>query len=917
MDVADWLRSLGLERYEAAFRDNEIDESVLPSLTAEDLKELGVSSVGHRRKLLDAIASLHAKTSAEPPLPPEAAANIDTEARETGERRHVTVMFCDLIGSTALSASMDPEDLREVISAYHTCAAEIVRGFDGYVAQYLGDGALVYFGYPQAHEDDAERAVRAALALISAVADLKTRVSLQARVGIATGLVVVGDFLEAGKAHERGIVGETPNLAARLQGMAEPNMVVIGESTRKLVGDLFELEDLGTRELKGVAGSVRLWAALRPGSLESRFEALRSRRTSLVGREEEIELLLRRWNQVKAGDGRVVLISAEPGIGKSRLTEALEERIAHEPHRRLRYFCSPHHQDSAFYPVIGHLEHAAAFTRDDDTETRQRKLAEFSATLAMSEAELPILADLLSLAGTGSIPHPELPPDQKKQKTFDLLIRGLQALARKQPVLMLFEDVHWIDPTSRELLDLTLARIERLPVLLVATFRPEFQAPWVGQPHVTMMALPRLGRREGAELVRQLAGNAAAIPDDLIDEIIERTDGVPLFLEEVTNAVLEAAHSGGGGGREAVSAIPGHRTAVPVTLQASLMARLDRLGVAAREIAQTGAAIGREFSFDILSAVAARPIPDVEAALDRLVASGLVFQRGTPPAADYQFKHALVQDTAYGTLLRRARQALHQRIAVAIEERKPERAEREPEILAYHWTEAGNVLRALGYWLDAGRLAATRSANREAVAHLRRGVQMIASLPETVETMRLELALQLALGPALISTRGFGAPEAADAYRKARQLAETLGDRRSMFAGIWGFWLTAGQFMPIDERAKLADQLFRVAAPLEDPALELQAHHATWATLILGGDLVGMQEHVRRGLDLYDRRAHGDHSFLYGGHDPAVCGAGQGALALWMLGYPDKAVESACHSIAMRMTWRTSQALGTHSGSPG
>jgi class 3 adenylate cyclase len=896
-EIADWLEKLGLSEYARRFAENDIDFAILGDLTDQDLEKIGIASLGHRRKLLRAIANLEIVEKSAPAVavaPPAAPLPLDT-----AERRQVTVMFSDLVGSTALSTRMDPEDLREVIAAYHKCVTETVRSFDGFVAQYLGDGVLVYFGYPQAHEDDAERAVRAGLALIAAVARLKTCAPLQTRVGIATGLVVVGDLLAAGNAQERGIVGETPNLAARLQALAGPNRTVIADATRRQIGGLFELRDLGPQTLKGFAGTPQTWEVLGESSIASRFEALRSRSTSLVGRDEEIELLLRRWNQAKAGDGRVVLISAEPGIGKSRLTEALEERIAQEPHRRLRYFCSPHHQDSAFYPFIGHVEHAAGFARDDDTQARQRKLTEFAASIAVWKGDLPLLADLLSLAGTGYIPNPELTPQRRKEKTFDLLIRGLETVARQDSVLMFFEDVHWMDPTSRELLDLTLARIERLPVLLIATFRPEFHPPWVGQPHVTMMTLPRLGRRESAALVRQLAGNAGELPTDLLEEIIERTDGVPLFLEEMTKAILETAEAqGGDGARSAVSAIPGQRTAVPATLQASLMARLDRLGPVARDTAQTGAAIGREFSYDLVSAVTARPVADVQAALDRLVGSGLVFQRGTPPAADYQFKHALVQDTAYGTLLRGPRQALHGRIAAAIENRTSERVEREPEILAYHWAEAGNAQRAVGYWLEAGRRAAARSANREAVAHLTRGAEMVASLPEGAEAMRLELALQLALGPAVMSIRGYGAPEAVAAYRRARELAESLGDSRSLFAAIWGLWLTTGQSIGIDARANYLDELFRVAEPLRDTALELQAHHAAWATLIFRGDLVSMQNHVRRGLELYDRKLHGDHAILYGGHDPAVCGTGQGALALWMLGYPDQAAESGRRSIA-------------------
>lgn len=900
--VADWLKELGLDQYAQAFADNDIDRDVLAELTAEDLTGLGITSIGHRRRLLGAIKALQESPKLDDTAPPAsqakgAAPPSETEDVPEAERRLLTIMFCDLVGSTELSTRLDPEDMRDVITKYHACVAEVVRRFGGFVAKYMGDGLLVYFGYPHAHEEDAEQAVRAALVIVEAVGHLKSAQRLQVRLGIATGLSVVGDLIGAGAAQEQAVVGETPNLAARLQALAGPNAIVIADATRRQVGGLFELRDLGPQSLKGFPGTPRAWEVLRESTMASRFEALRSRSASLVGRDEEIYLLLRRWDQAKNGEGRIVLISAEPGIGKSRLTEAVEERIAQEPHRRLRYFCSPHHQDSAFYPFIGHLEHAAAFARNDGTEARQRKLAQLAATIGVLNGDLPLLADLLSLAGTGSIPNPELTPQRKKEKTFNLLLRGLEVVARQQPLLMVFEDVHWIDPTSRELLDLTLARIERLPVLLIATFRPEFLPPWIGQPHVTMMTLPRLGRREGAALVRQLVGNAAELPSDLLDEIIERTDGVPLFLEEVTKAILEAADvPGGDGARSVVSAIPGQRTAVPATLQASLMARLDRLGPAAREMAQTGAAIGREFSYDIVSAVSARPVADVQAALDRLVASGLVFQRGAPPAADYQFKHALVQDTAYGTLLRGPRQALHGQIAVAIENRASERVEREPEILAYHWAEAGNAQRAVGYWLEAGRRAAARSANREAVAHLTRGADTVVSLPEGAEAMRLELALQLAFGPAVMSIRGFGAPEAVVAYRRARELAEALGDARSLFAAIWGLWLATGQS---GFQAELVDELFRVAEPLKDTALELQAHHAGWATLIFSGDLIGSQEHVRQGLQLYDRKAHGDHAFVYGGHDPAVCGTGQGALALWMLGYPDQAVESGRRSIAL------------------
>jgi class 3 adenylate cyclase len=916
--VSDWLKAMGLEQYAQAFRDNDIDRDVLPELTADDLIGLGVASIGHRRKLLAAIKALQAGPAGPAAVPTPAAGAADAgaavpEAAESAgaERRLLTIMFCDLVGSTELATRLDPEDLREIIAKYHACVAEVLARFGGFVAKYMGDGILAYFGYPHAHEEDAEQAVRAGLAIVAAVARLDLPQRLQVRLGIATGLAVVGDLIGAGAAQEQAVVGETPNLAARLQALAAPDGIVIADATRRHVGGLFELRDLGPQALKGFSGTPHAFEVLTESEAGSRFEALRSRSTPLVGRDEEIELLLRRWDQAKTGEGRAVLISAEPGIGKSRLTEAVEERIAQQPHRRLRYFCSPHHQDSAFYPIIGHLERAAGFTRGDDAAARRRKLGDMAAKTAMPDDDVAVLADLLSLPGAGAKSMSELTPQRKKEKTFDVLTRALEAAARQQPLLMVFEDIHWIDPTSRELLDRTLARVERLPVLLMATFRPEFQPPWTGQPHVTLMTLPRLGRRHGEALVRQLTGNAAELPADLLDEIVARTDGVPLFLEEVTKAILESADAAGGGGaRNALSAIPGHRAAVPATLQASLMARLDRLGPEAREIAQTGAAIGREFSYDIVTAVASRPEADTRAALERLVASGLVFQRGNPPTADYQFKHALVQDTAYGTLLRGPRQALHERIAAAIETRTPDRAEREPEILAYHLAEAGHFQRAATFMLEAGRRAAARSANIEAAAHLRRGVEILAAQPNSDERMRLELALQLSLGPAVMATRGFGAPEAEAAYRRARELSETLRDSRSLFASLWGLWLALGQTDEHGHRLHLVDELFRVAEPLSDPGLVLQAHHAAWATLVFEGDLAGSQQHVRQGLTIYDREKHGRHALLYGGHDPAVCGTGQGGIAYWALGFPDQAAQSARQSIAFANALEHPPSLG-------
>ena len=642
MDVVVWLRGLGLGKYEATFRENEIDEAVLPSLTHENLKELGVTALGHRLKLLDAIAALRTETTAKAP-PSEAALTAHKPAHDTAERRQVTVMFSDLVSSTALSARMDPEDLREVISAYQKCVAETVGRFGGYVAKYMGDGVLVYFGYPQAHEDDAERAVRAGLELIAAVSALKAPVSLQTRVGIATGLVVVGDLIGSGEAQERGIIGETPNLAGRLQGIAEPNMVVIAEGTRKLLGNLFELKDLGPSDLRGIAGPVRAFAALRPGAIESRFEALHgSGLTALVGREEELELLLRRWSRAKAGEGQVVLLSGEAGIGKSRLTAALMEGIANEPHTHLRYFCSPQHTDSALYPIIGQMERAAGFVFDDAPEAKLGKLDAVLAQTSTSKQDAALLANMLSLPNDGRYPALDLAPEQRRQRTLQALVSQMEALAGQSPVLMIFEDAHWSDPTSLEVIGRIVDRIATLRVLLLVTFRPEFTTPWIGQPRVTAVALSRLPKRCIDAMIDGVIGNKL-LPASIRQDIIERTDGIPLFIEEMTKAVLEADSEDAA--LRTAAAIPPPILAVPASLQASLMARLDRLGPA-KEIAQTAAAIGREFSHAFLAAVVRKPEAKLQAALNRLAAAGLLFRQGIPPHTTYLFKHALVQDAA-------------------------------------------------------------------------------------------------------------------------------------------------------------------------------------------------------------------------------------------------------------------------------
>lgn len=545
------------------------------------------------------------------------------------ERRQLTVMFCDLVGSTALSSQLDPEDLREILSAYHRCVTETVVRFDGFVAKYMGDGVLAYYGYPRAHEDDAERAVRSGLAMIAAVGRLQAPDQLRIRVGIGTGLVVVGDLIGSGEAQERGIIGETPNLAARLQSLAELDTVVIGPQTRQLLGDLFEYRDLGTVAVKGFPEAVHAYQVVRPSAVESRFEALHGAAlTPLIGRDEEIEILLRRWRRATGGNGQAVLLSGEAGIGKSRVTAALLERVAGEPHTRLRHFCSPHHTDSALFPIIEQLERAAAFARDDPPSARLAKLTALLSRTSTGANDIRLIAVLLSLPCGEPDPLHDMSPQQRKQKTLEALVRQLDGLAQRRPVLMVFEDVHWIDPTSLEVLDRIVERIRRLPVLLVATFRPEFHSPWVGQSHVTAVTLNRFDQSDSAALVEQVAGTTPLSPE-VVHEIVERTDGVPLFVEELTKAVLDTGLER----RAPARPLPADSSAthtVPPTLHASLMARLDRLGREPKEIAQVGAAIGREFSFELLSEIWQRPDTELRAALVQLVEAGLAFRRRPP-----------------------------------------------------------------------------------------------------------------------------------------------------------------------------------------------------------------------------------------------------------------------------------------------
>ena len=702
MGIAQWLEGLGLGRYATAFKANDIEWGTLRDLTEEDFEKLGVS-LGHRKKLLRAIAALPQPSTRAPSLTPS------QSAAPTAERRQVTVMFCDLVGSTELSRRLDPEDLRDVMRSYQDCCGEVVAAAGGQITKYLGDGILVYFGYPQAHEDDAERAVRAGLGVVDAIARLATSSPsrLQVRIGIATGAVVVGDVIGAGAAQEQAIVGETPNLAARLQGLAEPGSIVIAAGTHRLVGGLFDCVDLGQCPVKGYAQPIGVWRVIGESDAEGRFAAQhRAGLTPLVGREHSLGLLLERWGRAEQHEGQVVLLSGEPGVGKSRFVEAVRERLADQPCTSLRYFGSPRRQDSALHPFIDQLERAAGIARSDANASRLDKLERLlDGWTGGTQAIAPLFAALLSIPSAGRYAPLNLTPQRQKEITLEAFVDLLKGLATQRPVLMTVDDVHWLDPTSLELLDLVVHRVKDFAALLIITFRPDFAPPWSGYAHVSALPLGRLSRRHSSDLVTRIAGDEA-LSDELVGQIVGRAEGVPLFVEELTKAVLESDPVGRPG--ERLSASDRHSPiAIPSTLHDSLMARLDRLP-AAKEVAQVGAVIGREFGYRVLAAVTGRHPSELSSALDQLVSAELLFRRAGYADAIFSFKHALIQDAAYQSLLRSRRKDLHARIANVLEEQFPEVAEAEPELVADHCTQGGLPEKAVEY-LAQGRAPCGRA----------------------------------------------------------------------------------------------------------------------------------------------------------------------------------------------------------------
>ena len=773
--------------------------------------------------------------------PAAAPAEAASPSTPSAERRQLTVMFADLAGSTALSTCLDPEDMRRVLHTYqNTVTGEIVR-VGGHVAKLMGDGVLAYFGWPLAHEDDAERAVQAGLAIVVAVSRLSTPAGepLAARVGIATGLVVVGDLVGEGAAREEAVIGETPNLAARLQETASPGAVVIADGTRRLLGELFELRELGPTWLKGFAQPVGRFQVLREHPAGSRFEARQSGRAlPMVGRDQELALVLERWRQAVAGEGQAVLLVGEAGIGKSRLIQAALDTVAEGENIALRYQCSPHHTGTAMWPVIQQLGFAADFKPMDPETTKIDKLEALlrQGVEDISEA-VPLIAVLLGIDANGRYPAQDLTPHQQRARTLAVLVEQLLGLARRRPVLMVVEDAHWIDPTTLELLGQALDQIVGARVLMLLTSRPDNQPSLGGHPHVTRLTLNRLGRSPTEAMVARLTGGIS-LPPEVLEEIAARTDGVPLFVEELTKAVLEAGTAGSG-------------AAVPISLHASLMARLDRVpGV--KEVAQVAACIGREFAYPLLAEVSSLPEPELRGALDRLAAAELVFRRGMPPEASYTFKHALVRDAAHESLLKTYRQELHARIVQALEECFPETVDTQPELLAQHCVEAGRTERAVDYWQRAGQQALARSAMAEAVAHLTRGLEVLKGLPHGRERQQRELGLQLALGRASIAAKGFAAPETGRAYARARELCSDLGDVSEIFPVLYGHSVFHFQRGELAKSHEVARELLRLAEERGDTAAQVTGLRMVGHALYQLGELVESRGHLEAALALYD-----------------------------------------------------------------
>jgi predicted ATPase/class 3 adenylate cyclase len=907
IDVAGWLQQLGLAQYEPAFRDNEVDGDVLPDLTADDLIAIGVTPVGHRRKLLAAIAALGAAAPAPALTATPESAPPPAPAPAQAERRQLTVMFCDLVGSTALSTGMDPEDLRDVIASFLGRCSAAIRRYDGFIAKYMGDGILAYFGYPRAHEDEAERSARAGLAIVDAMAELNAElprplgVELAVRVGIATGPVVVGDQIGEGTAQQTAVVGETPNLAARLQALAQPNQIVVSAATRAMLGDHFDLDDQGASELKGFAEPVPVWRVVSARDVESRFAATRAGSAApLVGRQEEAGLLQQAWESSCHGRGQVVLIQGEAGVGKSRLVEGLRE-AAGKDYIWVAISCSPFHTASAFHPIIENLKRVFGWQPEDAAPQHLAKLEAGLAgfkTLPRSES-VRLFADLMSVpVPEDRYPRLAMAAQQQRDATLDAIVAWLIEVAEGTPVLMAWEDLHWADPTTLETLGMLIEQAPTAALLVVATYRPELTPPWPQRSHMIPITLNRLERPEVETMVGHLAGGRK-LPGEVVDHIVAKADGVPLYVEELTKAILGSGviEARGDGYVLRGSLAQLH---IPETLQDSLMARLDR-APRLREVAQLGSVLGREFAYDMISALAGIEEETLQSGLGQLVVDELLYQRGRPPRSRYLFKHALIQDAAYQSLLKRTRQQYHQRAAKLLEDRFPEVASTQPELVAHHYTQANCPEQAIAYWHKAGVAAASRSANLEAIDQFRRGLALVEALSDMRERAERELDLQMALGPALFATKIRSQPDLGRAYARAWELCQQVEDHSRAFTVLRGLYLYHVNLLEMEKAQHFAEEGLRVAERLDDAARLVGAHIALGVTQFFQGKLEPALAQFKRGFEMFDP----DMQFPdWPGAPPAVSFQFFAMLISWMLGYPDRSLDE------LRAAVRNAEMLG-------
>jgi TOMM system kinase/cyclase fusion protein len=905
--VIDLLRQHGRVTYRALKRQFDIDDEYLEDLRDEiiEARQLAVDQDGRLLMWTGSTESAPSISESTDTQPVEPAVTQETQSTQIeslpteshtpdAERRQLTVMFCDLVSSTSLSSELDPEDYREVVRQYQRVCAEVISRYDGYIAQYLGDGLLVYFGFPQAHEDDAQRAVRSGLGIIEAIETLNARleqdkgVELAIRLGIHTGLVVVGEIGEDGR-QEQLALGETPNLAARIQGVAEPNTLVISAATYRLVQGYFDCDFLGEHDLRGIVQPIVVYRVLQESGVQSRLDIESTRGlTPLVGRESEVTLLLERWSQVRDGQSQVVLVSGEAGIGKSRLVQVLKDHVVNEPHIRLECRSSPYFQNTALYPIIDLMQRTLRWEQAETADEKLNKLEQALSQYRLPiEESVPLMAGLLSLA----LPEDRYPPlnstpQRQRQKTLETIVAIILELAEGEPVLFILEDLHWIDPSTLELLDLLVDQTPTASIYALLTCRPEFQAQWANRSYFTQITLNRLSRN-GIEQMATKVAREKTLPDEVLQQLVAKTDGVPLYVEEMTKAVLESGVLKETDGHyELVGSVA--PLAIPATLQDSLMARLDRL-VTAKGVAQYASVIGRQFSYELLRDVSPLDEALLQRELGRLVDAELVYQQGLPPQATYMFKHALIQDIAYESLLRSTRQGYHRRIAEVLEEQFPETADNQPELLAHHCTEAGLNEQAVDYWQQAGEQAVQRSAHAEAINHFKNGQELLQQLPDTLARTQQELALCTNLGVALVALKGQGDDEVESVFIRARELCQQVGETLQLLPILWGlfrFYFARAEYAIAYE---LAEKIMRLASSAQEPALLLEAHRGLGVMLFCLGDLPTARAHLEQSIALYNPQLHQSHAILYG-QDPSVVCRCYLSWTLWLLGYPDQAL---------------------------